>query len=109
MSANDRKSPDRSQDNIARDTVERVNGESVVSKPESARSGPCSEAESEHEKEVEGDNKHAEVEHHAREERERKVRERKEHLASKEGLRAGAVVTERDDPIRRAVGPPRST
>ncbi|KAI6145728.1 hypothetical protein EDD17DRAFT_1495422 [Pisolithus thermaeus] len=42
-----------------------------------------------------------------REERERRVRADKERLGQTEGLRAGAVVAERDDPIRRACGPPR--
>ncbi|KAI5994935.1 hypothetical protein F5J12DRAFT_746875 [Pisolithus orientalis] len=44
----------------------------------------------------------------AREERERRVRADKERLGHSEGLRAGAVVTQRDDPIRRACGPPRN-
>jgi len=88
--------------------VKRVKDEPVFSKPERAASQSCSEAGSEHEKEDERDIKHAEVEQRARDERERKVRERKEYLAPKEGLRAGAVVTERDEPMRRAVGPPRS-
>ncbi|KAF9220820.1 hypothetical protein BS17DRAFT_820333 [Gyrodon lividus] len=41
-------------------------------------------------------------------ERERRETAAKNRLASTEGLRAGAVVTERDEPIRRAMGPPRS-
>ncbi|KAF9229947.1 hypothetical protein BU15DRAFT_84270, partial [Melanogaster broomeanus] len=45
---------------------------------------------------------------HAREERERRETAAKARLASREGLRAGAVVTERDEPARRAMGPHRS-
>ncbi|KAG1789342.1 hypothetical protein EV424DRAFT_1462363 [Suillus variegatus] len=44
---------------------------------------------------------------HAREERERREKDSKQRLASKEGLRAGAFVVERDNPVRRAMGPAR--
>ncbi|KIJ63829.1 hypothetical protein HYDPIDRAFT_91911 [Hydnomerulius pinastri MD-312] len=44
----------------------------------------------------------------AREDRERRETAAKTRLGSKEGLRAGAVVTERDEPARRAMGPVRS-
>lgn len=108
FSGSKRKSRDRSPDSTADVAVKRVKDEPVFSKPERAASQSCSEAGSEHEKEDERDIKYAEVEQRARDERERKVRERKEYLAPKEGLRAGAVVTERDEPMRRAVGPPRS-
>ncbi|KAI5994927.1 hypothetical protein F5J12DRAFT_856654 [Pisolithus orientalis] len=39
---------------------------------------------------------------------EQEVRADKERLGQSEGLRAGAVVTQRDDPIRRACAPPRN-
>ncbi|KAI5994975.1 hypothetical protein EDC04DRAFT_3076332, partial [Pisolithus marmoratus] len=42
-----------------------------------------------------------------REEREQRVRADKDRLGQTEGLRAGAVVIERDHPFRRACGPPR--
>lgn len=44
---------------------------------------------------------------HAREERERREKDNKQRLASKDGLRAGALVVERDNPVRRAMGPAR--
>lgn len=44
---------------------------------------------------------------HAREERERREKDTKQRLASKDGLRAGAFVAERDNPVRRAMGPAR--
>ncbi|KAG1871555.1 hypothetical protein F4604DRAFT_1770314 [Suillus subluteus] len=44
---------------------------------------------------------------HAREERERRETDSKQRLASKDGLRAGAFVVERDNPVRRAMGPVR--
>ena len=46
---------------------------------------------------------------HARESRERREKESKARLESREGLRAGAVVTDKDSPVRRALGPIRST
>lgn len=46
---------------------------------------------------------------HAREERERREKDSKQRLASKDGLRAGAFVVERDNPVRRAMGPARHT
>ncbi|KAG6327845.1 hypothetical protein ID866_11244, partial [Astraeus odoratus] len=51
--------------------------------------------------------RHTDALQRAREERERKAKADKERLAPKEGLRAGAIITERDEPMRRAVGPPR--
>lgn len=44
----------------------------------------------------------------AREERERRETAAKTRLAPRDGLRAGAVFTERDEPARRAMGPLRS-
>lgn len=44
---------------------------------------------------------------HAREERERREKDSKQRLAANDGLRAGAFVVERDNPIRRAMGPAR--
>ncbi|KAG0698896.1 hypothetical protein DFH29DRAFT_983719 [Suillus ampliporus] len=44
---------------------------------------------------------------HAREERERRETDNKQRLASKDGLRAGAFVVEKDNPVRRAMGPVR--
>jgi hypothetical protein len=44
---------------------------------------------------------------HAREERERREKDNKQRLASKDGLRAGALIVERDNPVRRAMGPAR--
>ncbi|KAF8838389.1 hypothetical protein BDN67DRAFT_1004314 [Paxillus ammoniavirescens] len=44
----------------------------------------------------------------AREERQGRETAAKARLASREGLRAGAVVTQRDEPARRAMGPHRS-
>jgi len=44
----------------------------------------------------------------AREERERRETATKTRLASRDGLRAGAVFAERDEPARRAMGPVRS-
>ncbi|KAL4068466.1 hypothetical protein V8B97DRAFT_829365 [Scleroderma yunnanense] len=108
LSGSKRKSRDRSRDRAVDATVKRARAEPALSKPEHAASQPCYEAESEHEEEGEADTEHAEAERRAREDRQRKVKERKEYLAPKEGLRAGAVITERDDPLRRAVGPPRS-
>ncbi|KAG1733387.1 uncharacterized protein EDB91DRAFT_1149309 [Suillus paluster] len=46
---------------------------------------------------------------HAREDRERREKDSKQRLASKDGLRAGAIVAERDNPVRRALGPTRSS
>ena len=45
----------------------------------------------------------------AREERERRETAAKSRLASRDGLRAGAVFAERDEPARRAMGPLRSS
>ncbi|KAF9232766.1 hypothetical protein BU15DRAFT_67162 [Melanogaster broomeanus] len=45
---------------------------------------------------------------YAREERKRRETAAEARLASREGLRAGAVVAERDEPARRAMGPHRS-
>lgn len=45
----------------------------------------------------------------AREEREGKETAAKTRLASRNGLRAGAIFTERDEPARRAMGPLRSS
>lgn len=45
----------------------------------------------------------------AREGRERRETATKARLASRDGLRAGAVLAERDEPARRAMGPLRST
>lgn len=44
----------------------------------------------------------------AREKRERRETSTKSRLASRDGLRAGAVFAERDEPARRAIGPLRS-
>lgn len=44
---------------------------------------------------------------HAREERERREKDSKQRLASRDGLRAGAFAVERDNPVRRAMGPAR--
>ncbi|KAG2129646.1 uncharacterized protein EDB93DRAFT_1182054 [Suillus bovinus] len=44
---------------------------------------------------------------HAREERERREKNSKQRLASEDGLRAGAFIAERDNPVRRAMGPAR--
>ncbi|KAF8553194.1 hypothetical protein OG21DRAFT_1523276 [Imleria badia] len=44
----------------------------------------------------------------AREERERRETAAKSRLASRDGLRAGAIFAERDEPARRAIGPLRS-
>ncbi|KAG1759389.1 hypothetical protein EDD22DRAFT_849257 [Suillus occidentalis] len=50
---------------------------------------------------------HLELLQHAREERERREKDNKQCLASKDGLRAGALVVERDNPVRWAMGPAR--
>lgn len=47
--------------------------------------------------------------HHAREERERREKDSKLRLSAKDGLRAGAFLSERSDPARRAMGPVRHT
>jgi len=44
-----------------------------------------------------------------REERERKEKDSKQRLAAKDGLRAGAFLSERNDPVLRAMGPMRHT
>lgn len=46
---------------------------------------------------------------HAREERERREKDSKQRLASKDGLRAGAFVVERNNPVQRAMGPARNS
>ncbi|KAG1718451.1 hypothetical protein EDD22DRAFT_986148 [Suillus occidentalis] len=50
---------------------------------------------------------HLELLQHAREEREHREKDNKQCLASKDGLRAGALVVERDNPVRWAMGPAR--
>jgi hypothetical protein len=50
----------------------------------------------------------SEISQRAREERQCRETAAKARLASRQGLRAGAVVTERDEPARRAMGPHRS-
>lgn len=69
--------------------------EPVFTKPPQHRSDPEQESDA------------REALRRVREERERRVRADKERLGQTEGLRAGAVAAERDDPIRRACGPPR--
>ncbi|KAH7905751.1 hypothetical protein BJ138DRAFT_1112194 [Hygrophoropsis aurantiaca] len=51
----------------------------------------------------------SEVLQQAREDRERREKASKKRLGPKEGLRAGAVISERDEPERRAMGPVRRT
>lgn len=67
---------------------------------------PCSGSRGSSKVERQGDANGVEALSRAREERERKVVATKARLAS-EGLRAGAVVAERDEPLRRALGPAR--
>lgn len=46
---------------------------------------------------------------HAREDRECREKDNKQRLAAMDGLRAGAFLSERADPVRRAMGPVRHT
>ncbi|KAH7882840.1 hypothetical protein F5I97DRAFT_1969431 [Phlebopus sp. FC_14] len=71
--------------------------DAVFSKPVHGDPFQCVEAD--------GGAERLEAAQHAREERERREKVSKTRLASTEGLRAGAVISERDEPARRAMGP----
>ncbi|EGO03162.1 hypothetical protein SERLA73DRAFT_157968 [Serpula lacrymans var. lacrymans S7.3] len=74
----------------------------VKSQPGSASLSRASSAER-----VDKGRERADVLVRVRESREQRERESKARMESREGLRAGAVYTEKDDPARRAMGPER--
>jgi len=95
-----RKSRDRSRDSTS---------------PLGVKRAKVSESDDGHDETSGGEQAGTETESHkvealdsAREERERRETDAKSRLAHRHGLRAGAIVTERDEPSRRAMGPPRS-
>ena len=95
-----RKSRDRSRDSPSSLGVKRAKVQSDDDHDESSRCEKAGAATESHK---------VEAVDSAREERERRETVAKSTLAHKDGLRAGAIVTERDEPARRAMGPPRST
>ncbi|KAG9311542.1 hypothetical protein JVU11DRAFT_7747 [Chiua virens] len=122
VSPGKRKSRDRSREGTSAEGVKRIRvrrSEDDCESSEDEQSGtrtksrekPCADVETVASKAVrEASSRLVDTEElqNAREARERRETVAKVRLAPKDGLRAGAIFTERDEPVRRAMGPLRS-
>lgn len=125
FSAGKRKSRDRSREKISSEGVKRAKVQRSDNDRDETSEGDSGTGTESHKKLSHADSAETETvpskpaceassrpvdneDQSAREDRERREAAAKYRLASREGLRAGAVFAERDEPARRALGPLRS-